>query len=633
MTTVTVLTSSGPYDITVDGSQLLEKYGARNAHLTDAIASYLSLLDSSPLQSGPSKKPVACFRHFLAKLVAELKETVLHFSSLFDQIVSSTTIFGGGSITGTFLPEMIDTPIFREYHHWFRTGDPHLLAYISSFLLYLKKLDFDDVTFHETAFRGWEKNEEKLANLTLPDHTGLRDVIHYLLRDLEFNNPFGKYGPGHVSERYKGPLGKSLNFTVTPRLVRAFGKTDAHDAIAYAPVWKYDNRPATKRFSRLVFVPKNLKTSRSICIEPNAEMYFQQMILQDFVDYFDDSLSKFIDLRDQSRNKCASLWGSVNGDIDTIDLSSASDLVSMDLVRLIFPRHVLYKLIATRSSLVEVGPKDVRRLKKFAPMGSALCFPIQCIIFLGVNILAAVKWRKGSNDYFSSVTVREIEDTIKSFYDDVSDVAPVNRLHSPLVYGDDIVVDSKLTATVTQMLSSYGFEVNSSKSYMASCAFRESCGGFYWHGHDITPLQYRIKAGWNGTPITQFSSACAHVNKAYEYSYYRLRAHHIGQLRRGQFPLLFSNEDVSCSIKVDGIAYNPHLRHRYNKDLCRTEVRRVTVGPKKTIETYHENHESYGLIRWWDAAVRRDEDARSQRAFARADSFDSRPVWGWTPYR
>lgn len=639
MTSVIVSTSSGPVNITVDRDSILEIYGAANAHITDAICSYLSLLDSSPLHVGPgNKKPIRLFRHFAAELQADLKSVVLRYSELYDRIVSSTTLYGSGSITGDYLPEMRDTPVYREYHAWYRTGDPHLLSYLSSFLLYLKKLDFKDDTFNQTAFRGWLRNEEKLAKLTLPDLSGLRTVMAFLLRDFAHTNQYGKYGPGHVSERYKGPGGKSINFTITPRLARAFIQGNAFfpEPIVQCsslPSLEYDMRQASQRFSRLVFVPKNLKVSRSICIEPNAEMYFQQLVLKDFVDYFDEVLYPFIDLRDQSRNKVASHAGSISGDVDTIDLSSASDLVSMDLIKAIMPRKILYLLLATRSSLVETDA-GLKHLRKFAPMGSALCFPIQCLVFLGVNILASVNWRKDSSDMFADVSTSEIIDTIKGFVPDPYVMSGEYRLHKPLVYGDDIVLDSKVTGHVTQMLGRLGFEVNISKSYTASCAFRESCGGFYWNGFDVTPLQYRISADWNGTSITRFAGSCAHANKALEYSYYPLRKHTIAVLRQGEFPLLFSNDDVSCAIKVDGIPYNPHLRRRYNKRLQRSEVRHVTVSLCDDHRINSANHERYGYTQWWDSATRREVDsAPTRRSFSRVDSFDTRPKWVWTPLR
>jgi hypothetical protein len=68
-----------------------------------------------------------------------------------------------------------------------------------------------------------------------------------------------------------------------------------------------------------------------------------------------------------------------------------------------------------------------------------------------------------------------------------------------LVYGDDIVVDKSVVDGLLPLLDDAGFLVNDRKSFFSG-PFRESCGGNYHAGEDITPFRWRgtpsSKAGW-----------------------------------------------------------------------------------------------------------------------------------------
>ena len=359
------------------------------------------------------------------------------------------------------------------------------------------------------------------------------------------------------------------------------------------------------------------------------------MVLGDFLSLFEKSLGEFIDLSDQSRNKRAAYWGSMTGDLDTIDLSSASDLLSMKLIKAIMPRKVQYWLLATRSGSVRTPNKDVRSIEKYAPMGSALCFPVQCSVFLGVIIYASTLYHMKLAPWSEDFSESDIAETISSFSKSMSKTLDNGRIHSPLVYGDDLVVDSKLTEQVSYMLESLGFKVNASKSYKSSCAFRESCGGFYWNGFDITPLRFRLSAECNSNRITRFAERCALINQALDFGYLRLRTFLIKEFRKGEYPLFFTDKDnISCSVRTLGIPYNHHLDQRWNIDLQRTEARRCIPMPKKTSRSVISEHERYRYMRWWATAESPPVALRINIwRWRRSDSFDSRPSWVWTPTR
>jgi len=59
------------------------------------------------------------------------------------------------------------------------------------------------------------------------------------------------------------------------------------------------------------------------------------------------------------------------------------------------------------------------------------------------------------------------------------------------VYGDDIVVPVEWVDLAFKALTFVGLEVNKNKSYWRG-PFRESCGGDYLHGNDVTPVRLRL---------------------------------------------------------------------------------------------------------------------------------------------
>ena len=147
---------------------------------------------------------------------------------------------------------------------------------------------------------------------------------------------------------------------------------------------------------------------------------------------------------------------SLNLDHATIDLSEASDSVSWDLVEYVL--HGTKLLECLRNTLTEgvlMPDGATYKLRKFAPMGSALCFPVECLIFLGIALLACKR-----------MAVRP----------------------SVGVYGDDIIVPGEAEEEITFLLGHFGFLVNDKKSFWYNERFKESCGGEYFDGIDITPL-------------------------------------------------------------------------------------------------------------------------------------------------
>jgi hypothetical protein len=154
----------------------------------------------------------------------------------------------------------------------------------------------------------------------------------------------------------------------------------------------------------------------------------------------------------------------------TLDLKEASDRVSLALVREVFSQtpDLLRALEATRSSATTLPSGEVVTLKKFAPMGSALCFPVEAYCFWAILVASLARRDR---------------------------VSPGKAAESVFVYGDDIIVPTKDADFCMQALESVKLVVNRSKSCILG-PFRESCGMDAFKGHPVTPV--RAKTRWSG---------------------------------------------------------------------------------------------------------------------------------------
>lgn len=225
--------------------------------------------------------------------------------------------------------------------------------------------------------------------------------------------------------------------------------------------------------ARLVSVPKNSVSRRTITVEPVLRMFFQQGLNRALREHIlrCPILVQCLTLDDQSKNQYLALVGSRTGEWSTLDLSSASDLLSLKLVEQTFSRHqpFLELMLECRSKEVDVDKNDARLLKKFAGMGNALTFPVQSIVFANVAICAIL--------YTDGLS--------RPRYWDVKRAARHVR-----VYGDDIIIPTRYASQVVDWIESFGLKVNRKKSFTVG-NFRESCGLDVYRGIDVTPVYVR----------------------------------------------------------------------------------------------------------------------------------------------
>lgn len=210
--------------------------------------------------------------------------------------------------------------------------------------------------------------------------------------------------------------------------------------------------------SRLTTVPKNEDTERTIAIEPSGNMCLQLAAgryLENVLRYIGCDITC-----QQPKNKLMAQRGSIDGSLATIDLKSASDSITPDLVRRLLPKKWFDLLMTLRSPEIELSKGNRVKLNMISTMGNGFTFPLMTLI-ISALIYGFRSLRKGPNLFLD--------------------------WSNTCVFGDDIIVPTDDYVGLTEVLEQAGFTVNHDKSFHDG-PFRESCGGDYYLGHDITPF-------------------------------------------------------------------------------------------------------------------------------------------------
>jgi len=223
----------------------------------------------------------------------------------------------------------------------------------------------------------------------------------------------------------------------------------------------------------LFTVPKNSDIDRVACKEPDLNMFFQKSIGNQ-IRYL--LLREGINLNDQRINGELARIGSIDDSLMTVDLSSASDSISKELVRLLLPNEWFYycDLFRSHSTVID---GSVHTNEMFSSMGNGFTFELESLLFYSITRAVA---------YFSGVKGR------------IS------------VYGDDIIAPSEIYANLISAMTFYGFSVNVEKTFVNS-PYKESCGRHWYLGREITPFYLR-------RPFTTISDLILTLNQLINWS-------------------------------------------------------------------------------------------------------------------
>lgn len=300
--------------------------------------------------------------------------------------------------------------------------------------------------------------------------------------------------------------------------------------------------------ARAVFVPKDSRGPRLISCEPLEFQYIQQGVSRELVKCIDSHpiTSGRVLFRDQSVNGRYALWGSAGGGWVTLDMSDASDRVSTVLVDFLFGSRpdVLATLHSCRTVETVLPSGKLVSLRKFAPMGSALCFPVEALVFYALAVGVLVQ--HGGYLPFQAE----------------------QRIH---VYGDDIICHLEDYEMIMQYFPYVGLKFNDKKCCTGGF-FRESCGVDAFKGENVTPLKLRTR--WlSSRPATSIVSWIEYSNSLYARGYW-LAAECV-RSQVGDFPVLDFDHKT-----VEFLHYRRHLDNlhtqrrsiRWNARFCRMEI-------------------------------------------------------------
>jgi hypothetical protein len=442
------------------------------------------------IQSAPSRTTVRKNGNLWNKPDVEVRLTGSHLVEMFHAL--SSTLLPAGDVFP--LTRVDDIPAAVEYHTNLsvpaRTvGDVDTYFRHAQLAALLKKVEFpifEDACMAK-AMEKWHESEaacktmnemcaDILAHPHSTKHVALRDQLSEMRQELEIllgKEPPSKesladycgFGPGADAShrRTEGNAAyKLFNHSVLetqdleglesvfPSVLATGGNT------AQALVMGYASGIVSIESARLEFVPKTCQEHRTIEIMPSLAT-FEAKGLDAHIRLKLKQVWN-IDLATQEPNRHLAFLGSLEDSANspvTLDLSSASDRISMGLVRLILPIEWSRRLFPLRSRDVILPDETVLPLHKFASMGNSLTFSLQTAIYGAIIVrayrAAGLRWKKWR------------------------------------AYGDDLIVVKSVAHRVITALELVGFKLNAEKSFVEG-PFRESCGRDYLQGQNVRPF-------------------------------------------------------------------------------------------------------------------------------------------------
>lgn len=315
----------------------------------------------------------------------------------------------------------------------------------------------------------------------------------------------------------------------------------AYRAFCFPHLWAQEVSPDVKirNTSRYTTVPKNAKTDRSICIEPDLNIFVQKGI---------GALLRRrlrghgLDLDRQAETNRYLAEKALDWDLSTIDLSSASDTVSEVVVRLLLPPNWVTLLEIARTPAVTIDDRNIGdiTLQKWSAMGNGYTFELETLLFYAV----------------------------------ATSVVPKCEWHNVSVFGDDIIVPKAYTQSVIELLEFLGFELNREKTF-GTGLFYESCGTDWFNGEAVRPFFFRGKGYDFVQSIYSMANALRdhsfrgdHCDVRYLPAYLSLRN---AVSKRDQHPIPKGFGDVGFTESWDRSQSSFGVKVRENRDYQRLE--------------------------------------------------------------
>jgi len=481
-----------------------------------ALTAHATLLYSSPLTSMQDLRRRDSIVRSQLSVYSDLIEVVGFIPSLLffkkvDQEFLRGFIITDQGLTYEISENIIYTPMYR--HAKTLVGrvldidgrDGKVIQYIHTWLLYLSKLPLSRPDLLGPAKIAWIARQTN----PLPYMAGqsviepVRKIVSWLIDDdFQF---IGNHGPGSTSTGAKTVPEKNRDYmpSMQTKQLTRFHVDD---------VFYDDHAPQNARWTA---VHKDIGSVRPITMEPPAMQYAQQGMKYDLYRMIDRHLvpaGSFVRFADQTPSRVCALNGSVlkadRFKCSTIDLSSASDFLSVQLVIDLFSGNILHYLLAGRTWNVDVDKQTVE-LNMYAGMGSALTFPVQTLVFLAISIWAVI-----AQLVLEETGVEASADDLQDYLNDTG--FRKKWINSRIrVYGDDIAIPDFAAQRLIKLLSDFGLLVNVNKSFVGRSPVRESCGIYALAGRDITPKFYRLPVFGRVLDAKAYEAIRSHANEAF----------------------------------------------------------------------------------------------------------------------
>lgn len=514
------------------------------SHLDSVLALWVARLHDLLLPSLSDPQLDRVLRRWLTYHKKVSFRDVLHLSdACADQLLAGHESYdsfkrslGDFQDVGVFL-----APLRRVIERWITEKDPHSFNIAYSALSFPLRGNFPSPYLEEKALQSYLNDETMMWDGEV--HPNLNKLVRSWLSKFDPSEIRVSHGGGSTADAGRVLEDKYLSLRFDDLLMYVVQRVNGTDLLG---------GPGLRRMSKTVFVPKSYKAFRTISMEPAPLMWWQQHVLRCLNRTIKRSaLGRHYNPEDQAHNRELAWIGSIDGSYATIDLSSASDLVSWSLVKQVFKgTPVLQWLFATRSISTILPDGSVIPLKKFAPMGSALSFPVEVIVFSAI-VETALHECGLDPDY--------------------------------LVYGDDIIIPTQAASAVISLLEQHGFRVNKRKTWSTvgdGPLYRESCGGEYLGGVDVTPL--RIPRNFRGfstkrdsntfTGLVDFANECFIPSPSCRW----LLINELLSLPKSLRPI-FSSDEVGL---FSSQPTNWHLNKRWNSSL---QIWEVQHGSPRTV--------------------------------------------------
>jgi len=442
-------------------------------------------------------------------------------------------------------------------------ADPQVVKHLRQVLLFAYKLQVPyEKKVEVSVLETFISNDANLEFDDTGESASILDAASYIIRNIfKGFNPkdiIPRHGPGAVA------TGERLEEKWTFRRLYS----SIHQSYAYYDYYivggaseLIDRLEWYKSLTRLdegcakvVLVPKDSRGPRLISAEPLEFQWIQQGLGRKIVSHLESHwLTRGnINFTHQEVNQKLALDSSVSDAYSTIDLKDASDKVSLTLVRRLFSQQpmLLKCLEACRTTSTRLPDGRVIALNKYAPMGSALCFPVEALVFWSIMVAAICR-----------ETRRPLALVGKEIF----------------VYGDDIIVPRTYALLCIHALERFALQVNRDKSCIMG-SFRESCGVEAFKGINITPSRIRIPWTDHHREASTYSSYVALANKFLAEDAYRTCGRYLvcvieqtyGKIPYGTANSSFPSITVN-SPQLAEIMNRPYFRRRFSRDFQRFE--------------------------------------------------------------